>query len=256
MAGEIDSGEDSKGSGAGAESTGGGFSFGKALGDFAKHGKLSTERDLAVKSLAALALLFALIGIGYLAAWKHQPGFAQAKLPLLALGAIATVVLVASGVQYSAYGKRVTCMTGMMEGMTFGMMAGFVPGALLGASNGMFWGSVTATSAGLAAGVWAGRRCGIMGVMEGMMAGLMAGTMGAMLSVMLLAEPLVPFLAFITAICVAILLGLAHMQVEELGLSGWNAPSLFSLTSINVVFFAVLAWMMVYGPASGPVFAG
>ncbi len=216
------------------------------------------ERQLLLYAFATMTGLLLLLGLMHIGLWKDVPKFASSTLPFLALGAISVVALVGAGSHFNSYHRPITCSTGMMEGMTFGMMAGFMIGALFGATNGMFWGSIFGLIAGCAAGWWGGRTVGVMGIMEGLMAGAMAGTMGAMLSVMLVAEPLPIFLVLLTSMCVAILMGLSYMNVKELGLIGTTAriPAFTSMASTSLIFFLLLAMIMVYGPKSGLIFGG
>ena len=216
------------------------------------------ERRIIINSAGSLAALGILLAFLYFGVWESLPKFSTAMLPLLELGAVSVVALVAAGYHFASYHKPVSCSIGMMEGMTFGMMAGFLVGALLGASSGMFWGSTLGMLIGCVAGVWAGRNSGVMGIMEGLMAGVMSGTMGAMLSVMLLAEPLIIFLTLLTLLCVIILMALAYMQIKEWGNLGKSAQfiSFGSMASTCLIFFVFLCISMVYGPKSGPIFLG
>ncbi|VVB56614.1 Uncharacterised protein [uncultured archaeon] len=217
------------------------------------------ERTLLTHATGTLTALLVLLAFMYFGLWRELPGFFAAQMPLLLLGAVAVVSVVATGYHFSAYKRTISCSIGMMEGMTFGMMTGFMIGALIGATNGMFWGSVLGMLVGCAAGVWAGWRSGVMGVMEGLMAGVMSGTMGAMLSVMLLASPLIEFLALLTALCVLILIALAYMQVNEMGKldhKSADVGTFASMASSSVIFFLLLTIVMVYGPKLGPVWGG
>lgn len=216
------------------------------------------ERNLLLSAFATMTGLLIVLAFMYMGLWRNQPDFAATMLPLLALGAIAITAIVAAGYHFNSFHKPITCTTGMMEGMTFGMMAGFLIGALLGATNGMYWGSLLGSIIGCAAGWWGGRTSGVMGIMEGLMAGIMSGTMGAMISVMMVADPLPLFLAFLTLVCVTILAGLTYMNVKELGLIGTGAktPSATNMASTCLIFFMVLAAIMIYGPKSGLIFGG
>ncbi|GEM_PF-502457 len=216
------------------------------------------ERQLLLYAFATMTGLLLLLGLAYVGLWRGDAKFASTTLPLLAIGAVSIVAIVGAGAHFDAFHKPITCSTGMMEGMTFGMMSGFLVGALLGATNGMFWGSLLASIIGCVAGWWGGRTSGVMGVMEGLMAGIMSGTMGAMLSVMLVAEPLPIFLAFLTLVCVIILMALSYMNVKEIGLIGTTAkiPAFTSMASTCLIFFILLSAIMIYGPKSGLVFGG
>ena len=216
------------------------------------------ERRLLINSVGSLAVLLVLLAVMYFGLWQGVAGFTENRLPLLIIGAVSVVSIVAAGYHFAAYHKPISCSLGMMEGMTFGMMTGFLVGALLGATNGMFWGSVLSMIIGCIAGAWAGRLSGVMGIMEGLMAGVMSGTMGAMLSVMLLASPLIAFLWLLTFFCVLILAALAYMQIKELGRLGRSieVESLSSMASTCFIFFVILTLIMIYGPVMGPVFGG
>ncbi|PIT84557.1 hypothetical protein COU37_02650 [Candidatus Micrarchaeota archaeon CG10_big_fil_rev_8_21_14_0_10_45_29] len=225
---------------------------------FSTSPKWVAERQLILFTAGSAIFLLMLAFFLYMGAWSSIQNFEKALLPLLALGAIASAVIVGVGYHFIAYKNPVSCEIGMMEGMTFGMMSGFLIGALVGASSGMFWGCVVGMLASCAIGVWAGKCCGVMGVIEGLMAGIMGGTMGAMISVMLLADPLIEFLILFEFLCLLVMVGLAYMRTVEYGRIGSAAkiePPL-SIASTCLIFFLLLSLFMVYGPKSGPVWLG
>ncbi|MFH1307007.1 MAG: hypothetical protein ABIH83_05140 [Candidatus Micrarchaeota archaeon] len=222
---------------------------------FSANPKWIPERHLVLFTAISTVFLLSLLFIMYIGLWSSIENFDTMFLPLLALGAISSAIIIGTGYHFNAYKNPVSCAIGMMEGMSFGMMSGFIIGALVGATNGMFWGCVVGMFASSVIGIWAGRCCGVMGVMEGMMGGIMGGTMGAMISVMLLADPLPIFIALLVAMCSIVLIALAYMRIVEYGNIGsaTNVGRLTSIASTSMIFFLLLTFFMIYGPKSGPV---